>query len=143
MAWWLWIVLGFCLLIVEAMTPGTFIVLFFGLGAFVVGCAVALGLAGAAWLQWALFCIASVLSLALLRKPLRARMNLDAPASKVDSLVGNEAVLLEDLPPGGVGKAELRGSSWSARSSLKELLPKGTRCRVERVDGLTLWLGKE
>ena len=30
-------------------------------------------------------------------------------------LVGDVAVLLDDLPPGAVGKAELRGTAWSVR----------------------------
>jgi membrane protein implicated in regulation of membrane protease activity len=41
-----------------------------------------------------------------------------------------------------VGKVELRGSSWSARSA-RAALARGQRCRVERVDGLTLWVRPE
>jgi membrane protein implicated in regulation of membrane protease activity len=140
MSWWLWAVFGLSLLIFEAITPGGPFILFFGFGALIVSGLAALGIAQAAWLQWALFSLASILCLVALRKPLRARLNLDEPGRAVDSLVGTEAVLLEDLPPGAVGKAELRGSSWNARSNSGAALPKGTRCRVERVEGLTLWL---
>ena len=51
--------------------------------------------------------------------------------------------MLEDVPPGGVGRAELRGTTWSARGTDGSALARGTRCRVERVDGLTLWLRAE
>jgi membrane protein implicated in regulation of membrane protease activity len=61
----------------------------------------------------------------------------------VDRLEGETAVVTEDVPPGGVGKAEMRGATWSARSTGDELLAKGRRCRVERVEGLTLWLRAE
>jgi membrane protein implicated in regulation of membrane protease activity len=61
----------------------------------------------------------------------------------VDSLVGETAVLTEDLPTGGVGKAELRGTSWSVRSRAPEGLRRGQRTRVEQVDGLTLWVRVE
>jgi membrane protein implicated in regulation of membrane protease activity len=141
--WWLWMILGFALLIVELITPGGPFVLFFGLGALAVGVVAVAGGAHAEWFQWMLFSVSSILSLALLRGPLRARLNLDLPSGKVDSLVGTEALLLEDLPLGSVAKAELRGSSWNARNAGKTPLSKGQRCRVERVEGLTLWLLSE
>jgi membrane protein implicated in regulation of membrane protease activity len=59
---------------------------------------------------------------------------------EVDTLVGETAVVLEPVPEGGVGKAELRGTSWSARSVEGTALAAGKRCRVQRVDGLTLWI---
>ena len=45
--------------------------------------------------------------------------------------------------PDGVGKAEMRGASWTARTAGDATLPKGCQCRVERVEGLTLWLRAE
>ncbi len=140
MVWWLWLLLGLGLLAVEAGTPGGFVALFFGIGAIVVGVLAAVGAAGPPWVQWVLFSTLSVVSLALLRGALRARLQLKGSVGAVDSLVGEEAVVLEDLAPGGVGKAELRGSTWSARTEGTAPLPKGARVRVERVDGLTLWV---
>jgi membrane protein implicated in regulation of membrane protease activity len=61
----------------------------------------------------------------------------------VDRLEGEAAVVTEDVAPGGVGKAELRGASWTARTSGASTLERGRRCRVERVEGLTLWLRSE
>jgi inner membrane protein len=61
----------------------------------------------------------------------------------VDGMAGESAVVLEDVPTEGVGKAEMRGSSWSARSTSGASLVKGQRCRVDRVEGLTLWLRPE
>jgi membrane protein implicated in regulation of membrane protease activity len=37
MDWWIWVVLGLVLLIGEIVTPGGFYLLFFGIGAVVVG----------------------------------------------------------------------------------------------------------
>ena len=51
--------------------------------------------------------------------------------------------LLGDLPAGGEVKAELRGVPWSARAASGASLRAGQRCRVERVDGLTLWVRAE
>lgn len=141
MEWWLWIVLGLVLLGGEMLTPGGFYVFFFGLAALVVGGLEWLGVAGPGWVQWLLFSVLSVVSLLALRAPLLRRIaprERESPA--VDSLVGEVAVALEDLPPGAVGKAELRGTAWNARNAGSEPLARGARARVERVDGLMLAL---
>jgi membrane protein implicated in regulation of membrane protease activity len=52
-------------------------------------------------------------------------------------------VVLAEVPPGGEGRVELRGTPWTARTAGGVKLAVGQRCRVERVDGLTLWLRAE
>ena len=144
MAWWIWVVAGLVLLGLEALTPGGFFILFFGVGAVVVGVLAGAGLLESPAAQTLAFSILSVVSLLLFRKPLLQWMRRhERPRPPVDALESEVAVLLEDLPPGGVGKAELRGSAWSARTRLPGGLPRGQRCRIERVDGLTLWLVPE
>src|SRR5207244_132842 len=116
MAWWLWVLLGFALVMCELLTPGGFFFLFFGLGAVAVGALVWLGAAGPAWLQWFLFSLISIGFLVPLRGRLLRRMAAgDDAAARVDALVGQVAVLLDDLPPGEVGKAALRRTAWNAR----------------------------
>ena len=144
MAWWLWVLLGFALLACELLTPGGFFFLFFGLGAVAVGAFAWFGLGQPDWLEWLLF---SVLSLAFMA-PLRGRLvrwsrGPGDLGQAVDSLVGQTAVLLEDLAPGGVGKAELRGTSWNVRNAGAEALAAGARVRVERVQGLLLWVRRD
>lgn len=142
MIWWLWVLLGIALMAVEAANPGGLFALFFGVSAVAVGVLTALGWSGPASLQWLLFSGLSLLALALLRGPLRARLNLRGSQRPVDSLQDETAVVVDEIAAGGVGKVELRGSSWSARSATGAL-PRGQRCRVERVDGLTLWVRPE
>lgn len=145
MTWWMWILAGLALLAVEALTPGGFFVLFFGLAAVAVGLLTLGGLAGPEWTQWLAFSALSISSLALFRKPLMQKLALDrpAPGHVPGSMTGETAVLLDELAPGGVAKAELRGTAWTVRSRDARALPAGTRCTVERVDGLTLWVRKE
>jgi inner membrane protein len=143
MAWWLWVLLGFALLGCELLTPGGFFFVFFGLGAIVVGTLVGLGVVEAPWLQWLLFSVVSLVCLVPLRGRLvRWMAGADAGAT-VDTLVGQAAVLLQDLAPGEIGKAELRGSAWNARNADARALRRGQRGMVTRVDGLTLWLQAE
>jgi membrane protein implicated in regulation of membrane protease activity len=142
MTWWVWLLVGLGLLGFEVLTPGGFFMLFFGLAALVVGALAGSGLTGPVWLQWLLFSMLSVGSLLVFRRPLLAW--LQSPEAKaVTSLVGDVAVLLADLPPGTVGKAELRGTAWSVRHDSPETLARGRRCRVDRVDGLTLHVRPE
>ena len=87
------------------------------------------------------FSLLSVAGLVTLRGPLLRKLSRrrQGPAE----LVREQAVLLEDLPAGGVARAELRGTTWSARSIWKTTLMSGQRCVVERVEGLTLWVRPE
>jgi membrane protein implicated in regulation of membrane protease activity len=142
-SWWLWILVGFALLVVELLTPAGFFALFFGFGAIAVGLLAALGWAGPPWSEWLLFTLFAVAGVVLLRGALQRRFRLSAAPRRVDDLVGEVAVVTEEILPGGVGRAELRGSTWSARAAVPEGLAKGLRSRVEKVEGLTLWLRPE
>jgi membrane protein implicated in regulation of membrane protease activity len=140
MVWWLWVLLGIALLVIEMATPGGFFALFFGAGALLVAPLSALGV-GPVW-QWLAFPTASLVLLAALRRSLVERIG-QRPRLPVDEIVGQEVVLLQDLPAGGEAKAELRGASWAARSASGIPLRAGQRCRVERIEGLTLWVRAE
>src|SRR5690242_17604188 len=140
MAWWLWILLGVALLVVEIATPGGLFALFFGVGALCVAPLAFLGVGRAA--QWYAFTALSLLLLATLRRTLQERLSR-REGPPVDTLVGEEVVLLADLPAGGEAKAELRGSPWNTRAAAGVALKAGQRARVERVDGLVLYLRAE
>jgi len=142
MAWWLWMLGGILLLAAEVATPGGFFAIFFGAGAILVGAARVAGWGGPAWADWLLFPVVSVALLALFRRPLMRRFSLNT-SKPVDRLENESATVLEEIAPGGLGKAELRGASWNARTSGTAALARGQRCRVERVEGLTLWLRAE
>jgi membrane protein implicated in regulation of membrane protease activity len=142
MVYWAWILLGLGLLVAEVATPGGFFALFFGLSALVVGALVGVGWAGPAWMQWLLFSGIAVVALVLLRKPLQARLTRGT-GRPVDSLAAETATALEDIAVGAIGKAELRGTSWSAKNGGAEAIAKGQRLRVDRVEGLMLHVHRE
>jgi membrane protein implicated in regulation of membrane protease activity len=141
MLWWYWLLLGLALLGLEIATPGAFYFLFPGAAALLVGGLSLVGLAGPDWAQWALFSVLSVGLLALARKPLVAKLKIRrSHEDRLPEIVGEQVTLLEDLRPGEVGKGELRGSTWNVRSGVQATLHREQRCRVQRVDGLTLWV---
>jgi membrane protein implicated in regulation of membrane protease activity len=144
MIWWYWMVLGLALLGAEMTTPGGFYILFFGLAALVVGTLTGLNLIQTDWLQWLLFSLIAIVSLLLFRGPLLARIsNQRKGQPDIDSMVGETVIPLEALAVGDTGKAELRGTTWTAKNVGSSRLHKGQRGKVARVEGLTLWITSE
>lgn len=142
MAWWIWILLGLLLLLAELVTPGGFYFIFFGSGAVVVGVLAGLGIGGPVWFQILLFSILSLVSLWLFREKL-LKLTEQAPDMKIDSLVGETAVANDEIPVNGIGKVELRATAWSARNTGGRPLKNGERAKVERVEGLMLFVQPE
>lgn len=135
-------VLGLALAIAEAQIPTNFFLLAFGVGGLVVGALTGFGLIAAPWLEWLAFSLVSVAALVLFQRTL-SRAGGGGPAPAVDDLRRETATVIEDVPANGVGRAELRGTTWSARGVDGAAIARGTRCRVHRIDGLTLWLQPE
>lgn len=134
----LWLSLGLLLLGIEVVTGG-FWVGFFGLGALVA--------AGLLWLdvvngidgQLAAFVVASVLPLAILRKPLVRWLDGSAPDA-IGGAAGDSAVVVEAIVPKGRGRVEYQGSTWDAESDANETLVPGARVRIVRQDGTRLFV---
>ena len=143
MTWWFWIVLGLGLSALELATPGGIVIVFFGVGAVAVGLLALVGLVNAPWIQWLLFPIFALLTLRLFRKPLMNRLGIGGERGDVDTLVGEIAVTADAIAPGAHGRAELRGTTWSARNVDTNALAVGQRCRVVAVQGLMLDLRSE
>lgn len=143
MDWWIWVVAGFLLLVLELASPGGFYVFFFGCGALAVGLLAALGWAEPLALQGVLFAGLSVAALVIFRPLIVRRLHVGVGDAAVDSLVGERARARGEIAAGGFGKAELRGTTWNARNLGAATVGPGQVCRVERVDGLTLWIRAE
>ena len=94
---------------------------------------------GPPWLQWLTFTVTSIAAVLVFKRTLTRSDVTHA----VDDLRRESAVVIEEIPAGGQGRAELRGTTWGARAVDGVALARGTRCRVDRVDGLTLWLRAE
>jgi len=133
----MWLAAGLVLVVAELATPGGFVIIFFGIGALAVGVLSLSGLVTNVPLQFLLFSVLSVASLAILRGRLQSRIQTP-PSSNVDSLVGVVAMVQERMAPRAIGRVEVRGSMWAARNTSDITLDPGQRARVAAVDGLTL-----
>jgi inner membrane protein len=143
MPWWLWILIGFGLLLAELAVPSDFFLFFFGLSAVLVGAGMGAGLFASEPASWAAFAVLAIVFLLVLRRPLREWLGRPASSGMGDRMVGERARLTQRLLPGEIGQAELRGSVWSVRSRTTVPLEAGVLVLVERVEGLTLWVVAE
>ncbi|HEY0372948.1 MAG TPA: NfeD family protein [Thermoanaerobaculia bacterium] len=136
MSWWVWIVLGFILLALE-FTAATLHVAFFAVGAFVVGLLVLFGVELPLWAEILIFTAVSLIAFFFIRPILVRKLKLDQK-KVVDTLVGEKAIAMDEIPAQGLGKAEMRGSTWSARNVGETVLNRGQRCVVAAVEGLVI-----
>lgn len=137
MTWWSWVALGLVLGAIELATPGGFFIVFFGVAALVVGLVQLAGVDLPAWGQWLAFPVLAIVALRLFRRPLLARLQ-PAEASEVDSMVSEVALPVTAIEPGQHGRAELRGTVWTARNVGDTAVAAGQRTRVVAVNGLQL-----
>jgi inner membrane protein len=143
MLWWHWLVIGLVLVALEMAASGGFYVIFFGIAALAIAGLHVIDAAGPVWVQLLLFSLISVGSLLFFRTRLLKWLQLDRVGPDVDSLVGDTALPLEDIPAGAVGRAELRGTVWSARNQDSKTIERGQRCKVVEVDRLMIFLKPE
>jgi membrane protein implicated in regulation of membrane protease activity len=136
MVWWVWVVLGFILLATE-FASGSMHVAFFAVGAFVVGILVGFGVDIPLWGQLLIFTGVSLFAFFFLRPIAVRKLKLDQK-KVVDTLVGEQATAMEEIAPQAIGRAELRGTTWSARNVGETVLNRGQRCVVADVEGLTI-----
>jgi len=116
----LWFLAGVALLLAELALPG-FILFFFALGAFASALAAfALGLGTGG--QFAVFLVASLAGMALLRRMFlrvfrgRTRLLAENAAGLDDPGAGKTAVATRAIGPGMQGEIKFRGSFWRAES---------------------------
>jgi membrane protein implicated in regulation of membrane protease activity len=143
MVWYHWLLLGVVLIALEMAASGGFYIIFFGVAAVIIALLSLAGLSGPLWFEVLLFSVLSVASLLFFRNPIMRRLNLEGGAADLDTLTGQTCSVLEPMPPGGNGRVELRGTTWSARNLGTTPLSNGARCTVIRSERLTLLVKAE
>lgn len=132
------------------------LLLFFGIGEaltvgltsiwFAAGALVALicSLAGGNMaLQIILFFVVSALSLAAFRPIMQKYLNNKVEATNVDSIIGREVLVTEKISNlQAAGAVQVSGLTWSARSADNSEIPVGTLVRIQRVEGVKVFVEK-
>ena len=135
MSWWVWMLAGATLAALELLAGGTLWLLLAGAAAMLVGLVAAAGVDSAA-LQFLIFSLLAG-SVYLVKTRLLPSGGGDAA---VPTLVGELGVAVSAIGPGKAGKAELRGTQWTARSADDRTIETGAGVRVVWVEGVTVYV---
>ena len=137
----IWFVLGLFFIVAELMLPG-FVIIFFGIGAWITALLNWFGVIPTFTAQLFTFLVASVLSLVLFRKKatgaLRGKITGKLSSDdELDNVNGQKAKVVADILPNNVGgKVELYGTMWNAEADV----PIQTGVVVEIVERKNLIL---
>lgn len=132
-----WFLLGLFLLILELVLPG-FVVIFFGLGAWITALLCLIWDPGLN-LQIAVFTVTSVLSLLFLRRLLTNRFfkgETNSPATLEEEFMNKQAVALTDIIKGGNGRVEFKGATWNATA--EDDIKQGDRVIITGKESIML-----
>jgi membrane protein implicated in regulation of membrane protease activity len=129
-----WLAVAFVAAIIEVSVPH-FGFAFVGAGA--IAAAVVAFLGYGVPVQLGTFVLVLVVSIAVLRSRLLARLSGRGVPSRTESLVGRHAIVTHDIDPtAGTGRVNVGGEDWAARSG--EAIASGATVRVVGADGIVL-----
>ena len=133
-----WLVLLVAFLAAEAATV-SMVSLWFAVSALVALLVALLG--GPGWLQGTLFLVISAVLLALLRPLVKRYVTPRITATNVDSVIGSTGLVTTAIDNvSAVGQVKLGAMEWTARSTSGQLIPVGTRVRVDKIEGVKVYV---
>lgn len=134
---WFGLMVGF--LIVEAACLIHLVSIWFAAGSLVAMVTALLG--GQLWLQVVLFFVVSCALVATLWPFIRKFLNPRLTKTNVDAVVGSMGrvtVAIDNIA--AVGQVKLGAMEWSARSTSGEPIPENTLIRVDRIEGVKVFV---
>ncbi|MDD5863661.1 MAG: NfeD family protein [Firmicutes bacterium] len=134
-----WLVLMVVFLIVEAACPVHLVSVWFAVGSLVAVLCAAVG--GPVWLQTTLFVLVSGGLLALLWPWVRKYLKPQLTSTNVDAVIGSVGRVTTAIDNVEAhGQVKLGGMEWSARSTSGDPIAEGTEIRVDRVEGVKVFV---
>ncbi|MCI6956487.1 MAG: NfeD family protein [Candidatus Faecousia sp.] len=134
----LWLGLLVLFLVAEGASVAL-VSVWFAAGSLVALIAALLG--GPLWLQILLFVAVSLGLLAMLRPFVRKYLRPRISRTNVDAVVGTQGFVTEAIDNvAASGQVKLGAMPWTARSTSGEPIPTGTRIRVDRVEGVKVYV---
>jgi membrane protein implicated in regulation of membrane protease activity len=134
----LWFALLIVFVVAEAATVNM-VSAWFAIGA--LASLIATFLGAKFWLQIVIFLVVSGASLAALRPLARKYFTPRITATNVDALVGKTCLCVSDIDNlGSTGQVKIGDVEWSARSTTGEAIPAGTQVKVDRVEGVKVYV---
>lgn len=133
-----WLALMIFFICVEASTV-VMMSLWFAAGALVAMIASLLG--AQLWLQVVLFAVVSAALLACLRPVFRKYMKPKISRTNLDSVIGSTGLVTARIDNVmAQGQVKLGAMEWTARSSSGEVIEEGTLIKVDRIEGVKVFV---
>lgn len=133
-----WFALLVVFLLAEAATV-TMVSLWFGAGALAAMAVCLLG--GGIWFQAGTFFVVSAMMLMLLRPIARKHFTPKLTATNVDAVLGSQGLVTIAVDNvRAEGQVKLGAMVWTARSTSGEPIPEGTLIRVDKVEGVKVFV---
>ena len=137
---WLWVIILVGTLIVEVVTFGNLISVWFSIGALAAYFAYLLGLNFP--VQLAVFIVVSILSLLAVR-PLAANyFRGNIVATNADRIIGQHTTLVKAIKSNEWGEVNVYGTVWSVAELSNQPLDAGTIVEVVAIEGAKLIVKK-
>lgn len=134
----LWLVLMIVFILIEVSTV-SMVSIWFASGALTA--LIASLCKAPLWLQIVLFVVVSAALLLALRPLARKYFTPRLTKTNVDAVVGTEGLVTQRIDNlSASGCVKLGGVEWSARSTSGAPLEEGTRIRVDRVEGVKVFV---
>ena len=135
----IWFSLMVLFLIVEAVCAIHLVSIWFAAGALVAAIAAFLG--AEIWLQTILFLAVSCVILALMWPFVKKFLNPSLQKTNIDTVIGAEGLVTAQIDNlSAQGQVKLGGMEWTARSASGESIAPGTRIRVDRIEGVKVFV---
>ena len=134
----IWLLLIVVFLVAEASTV-TMVSLWFSAGALAALVISLLG--GPYWLQIAAFLVVSTVLLALLRPLVHKYVTPKLTRTNVDSVIGSSGFVTAAIDNmSATGQVKLGAMYWTARSTSGEAIEEGTLVKVDRIEGVKVFV---
>ncbi len=138
-----WFVVGLILVLLEFAVPGVILV-FIGLGAWLVSLASWAGWVDSVGAQMTLFAVGSLVLLLGLRRVFKpwftGLSSSSANPGDLDEFINHRVTVVSAIEPDKRGKVEFKGANWNAEST--QSFEPGETALITRVDGLCLHIRK-
>ena len=138
----IWFVLLVGFLIVEAACPIHLVSIWFAAGSLVA--MIVSFLHGPIWLQITLFLVVSCALVAMLWPFIKRFLRPQLKKTNVDAVIGSEGyvtVTVDNLA--ATGQVKLGAMEWTARSTTGTVIEKGSLVKVDRIEGVKVFVTKE
>ena len=139
MAWTIWVILGFSLLIAELFAFSGFFLFYLGLSGIITGLLVKTGFLVEDSNHWYAFGVIAIILLGVFKKKLdKYFKTILTHSSNPDEIVGTIAKSNEEITASSRGRVTLRGASWNAQNVSDQLISLESEVTVVGIDGITL-----